>query len=164
MATVRGSMKIQNVIAPEATTTPLVAAGASAATILSGTPCKLSTSGYVVPMVSGDGTTGTCFVGLAKSDSTETTAADGRVTLWLPIPNLVYSAVASQTTAATTQAKIDALFGKRVTLSLSAFQGTWSVSASAADASTNCIIIVGGDYNTNTLYFVYDNAATLLNY
>lgn len=141
----------------------LVASGA-VTTIAANTPTKsadvaTAATGAVVPMVDGDGAIGQNFTGIAKSDSTDTAAAAGAVTLWLPLPGYVYAAKA-KSTGANTQAKITALFRARVVFDLTS--SLWTVDEAASDALINCVTIVGGDFNTSTLYFTYKNAGTML--
>lgn len=155
----RNDIKILEPIEPKFSYDMLVAAG-SAASIKSGEPTICLQTGYAEIMVDGNGSTGGRFAGIAKSDSTDTASAAGSVTLWLPLPGMVYSGVAKSSTAANTQAKINALIGKRVTFDLTST--TWTVDTAASDASTNCLTIIGGDYNTNTVYFTYNNAGTIL--
>lgn len=137
----------------------LVAAGA-AATINPGTPTKFSSAGAIVPMVDADGTTSQRFTGIAKDTSTDTAAAAGVVYTFIPLPGLMYMAKAKSSTAANTQAKIDALLAKRVILDLTGtvgpgLTGTWTVDTAEADAATNCVCIIGGEFQTNTVYFMY---------
>jgi len=146
----------------------LVAAGA-VATIAAGTPTKGADAaaaspwtGAVVPMVDGDGTTSQRFTGIAKNTSTDTAAAAGAVTLWLPLPGYVYAAKAKTSTTADTAAEVTALYGKRVVFDLTS--SFWSVDAAAADAVVNNVIIVGGDYQTQTLYFMYNNKGTSIGF
>jgi hypothetical protein len=134
-------------------------------TIAAGTPSKsadaaASATGAVVPMVDGDGTIAQNFTGIAKSTSTDTAAADGSVTLWLPLPGYVYAAKAKTASTADTAAEVQALFRKRVVFDLTS--STWTVDAAAADALVNCVTIVGGDYQTRTLWFTYKNGGTML--
>lgn len=143
----------------------LVAAG-GVSTIAAATPTKhadaaaASWTGAVVPMVDGDGAIGQRFTGIAKSTSTETASVAGSVTLWLPLPGYVYACKAKSLTAADTQAEVTALFGKRVVFDLTS--SLWSVDSAAADALINCVTIIGGDYQTSTLYFTYKNGGTLI--
>lgn len=144
----------------------LVAAGA-AATINPGTPTKFSSAGAVVPMVDTDGTTSQRFTGIAKTTSTDTAAAAGEVTTFIPLPGLIYAGKAKSATAANTQAKIDALLAKRVIFDLTGtvgpgLTGTWTVDTAENDAATNCLVIVGGEYQTNTVYFMYTPDGTFL--
>lgn len=137
-------------------------------TIQAGTPTKgadaagASWTGAVVPMVDGDGTTAQRFTGIAKSTSTDTASANGEVTLWLPLPGLNYACKAKTASTADTAAEIQALFGKRVVFDLTA--SFWSVDVAAADAVANCVTIIGGDYNTQTIYFNYAPKGTMLAY
>lgn len=143
----------------------LVAAG-GVSTIASSIPTKgadataASWTGAVVPMVDGDGTTSQRFTGIAKSDSTETASVAGSVTLWMPLPGYVYAAKAKTASTANTQALVTALFGKRVVFDLTS--SLWTVDAAAADAAANMLVIVGGDYNTQTLYFTYKYTGSML--
>ena len=124
-----------------------------AATIDIGTPTKQGTAGAVAIMVDGDGTTSQKFTGIAKSTSTDTAAAAGEVNVWYPLPGLIYSGKAKSAAAADTQAEIDALQGKRVVFDLTAT--VWTVDTAAADsASANGVEIVGGEYQTSTIYFI----------
>ena len=144
----------------------LVASGTSAS-IGRGTPTKGADAaaaspwtGAVAIMADGDGTTSQRFSGIAKSDSTETASAAGAVNLWLPLPGMVYQARAKTASTADTAAEIQALFAKRVVFDLTT--GVWSVDAAAADAATNCLVIVGGDPNNSLLNFVYSPSGTIL--
>lgn len=137
----------------------LVAAGA-AATINPGTPTKFSSAGAVIPMTDANGTTSERFTGIAKSTSTDTAAAAGEVYVYVPLPGLIYAAKAKSATAANTQAKIDALLGARLVFDLTGtvgpgLTGTWTVDTAGGDGANNCLTIVGGEYQTNTLYFFY---------
>lgn len=142
----------------------LVAAGA-VSTIASSTPTKsadaaTAATGAVVPMVDGDGTIAQNFTGIAKDDSTDTATANGVVSLWLPLPGYVYAAKAKDSTTADTAAEVQALFRKRVVFDLTA--ALWTVDVGATDALVNCVTIIGGDYQTATIYFTYKNAGTML--
>lgn len=136
----------------------LVASG-GAATINNGEPTKQGTSGAVAIMADGDGTTSQIFTGIAKTVSTDTSAASGIVYTWLPFPNIIYEAKAKSATAAITVAAIQALQGKRVVFDLT---GTaWTVDSAAADNAANTLVITGGDMNTNTLTFIMKTAGTM---
>ncbi len=142
----------------------LVAAGA-VSTIASSTPTKsadaaTAATGAVVPMVDGDGTIAQNFTGIAKDDSTDTASAAGVVSLWLPLPGYVYAAKAKTATAIDTAAELLTYFRKRVVFDLTS--SLWTVDTEAADALVNCVTIIGGDYNTSTVYFTYKNAGTML--
>lgn len=145
----------------------LVASG-GAATINPGTPVKFSSAGAVIPMVDGDGTTSQRFAGIAKSTSTDTAAAAGIVYTFIPLPGITYAAKAKVAANANTEALIDALKGKRVVFDLTgtvgpSLTGTWTVDTAAGDATTNCLVIMGGEYQTSTIYFTYNiNGTTLV--
>lgn len=137
----------------------LVASGA-AATINPGTPTKFSSAGAIVPMVDANGTTSERFTGIAKTTSTDTAAAAGEVYTFIPLPGIVYQAKAKSATGANTQAKIDALLAARLVFDLTGtvgpnLTGTWTVDTAAGDGSNNCLIIIGGEYQTNNLWFMY---------
>lgn len=145
----------------------LVAAGA-AATINPGTPTKFSSAGAVVPMVDANGTTSERFTGLAKGTSTDTAAAAGVVYTFVPLPGLIYAAAAKSAAAADTQAEIDALLGARLVFDLTGtvgpgLTGKWTVDTAAGDGANNCLTIVGGEYQTSTLYFMYSSRGVFYN-
>ncbi len=144
---------------PEWTWTPVVSSG-SVATIKRGEPTKLATSGSVAIMVDGDGTTSQRFTGIAKSTSTDTASAAGVVTLWQPLPGLVYAGKAKDITSFNSVAEVNQRFGKRVVFDLTST--TWTVDTEAADSATNGVIIVGGDYQTSTVWFYMAPQVTLL--
>lgn len=167
MAAVQNNIVIINETDPRFSVSALVAAG-GVGTIAAGTPTKGADAaaaspwtGAVVPMVDGDGSTTQRFTGLAKSTSTDTAAAAGSVTLWLPLPGYIYACKAKTASTADTAAEVTALFGKRVVFDLTA--ALWSIDAAAADAVANCVTIIGGDYRTQTLWFAYRTSGTMLN-
>lgn len=142
----------------------LVASG-TVSSLYPGTPVKFSSAGAVAAMVDGDGTTSQRFAGIVKTQSNETAAAAGIVYTFIPLPGLIYAAGALSATAANTQAKIDALLGKRVVFDLTGTIGAggqWTVDSAAADGATNCVVITGGEYQTNTLYFMFSYSGTVL--
>lgn len=137
----------------------LVASGA-VGTINPGTPTKFSSAGAVVPMVDADGSTSQRFTGIAQTLSTDTASAAGEVYVYIPLPGIIYAAGAKSATGANTQAKIDALLGARLVFDLTGtvgqgLTGQWTIDTAAGDGSNNCVIVVGGEYQTNTLYFLY---------
>lgn len=150
-----------------------VVASGSAASIKSGTPAKrtdidaATATGAVLPMIDGNGgNTGNTmaisgtFAGMAKSNSTDTAAAAGVVNLWFPVPGLVYRGFAKSATAATTQALVNVLVGKRVVFDLTT--NDWTVDSAAADAAVNNVVIVGGIPANNELLFVYADKGSVL--
>lgn len=148
---------IKSQLTPEFSTEFLVASGA-VGSIGRGVPTKSSdaagaATGVVAAMVDGDGATGQIFTGVAKAVSTDTAAAAGRVTVWLPLSNIVYGGKAKTASTADTQAEVDALRRKRVVFDLTT--GVWTIDAAATDAVANCVVIIGGDFRSQTLDFVY---------
>lgn len=136
-----------------------IVASGGAATINAGEPTKQGTAGAVAIMADGDGTTSQLFTGVAKSTSTDTAAAAGEVYTYLPLPGITYEAKAKSATAADTQAEIDALQGKRVVFDLTST--VWTVDTAAADNAANGVVIVGGDPNSNTVFFIVKTAVSL---
>ena len=154
-------------LSPEFTSNPIVASGTTSS-IAVGTPTSgvdaaaASWTGAVQIMSDGNGTTSQRFTGIAKSVSSETASAAGKVKLWLPLPGLMYSGFAKTASTVDTQAEVDALFGKRVVFDLTA--GDWTVDAAATDAVANCVVIVGGDYQARTLNFTYRPSGSMLDF
>lgn len=145
---------------------PQIVAAGGVGTILAGTPTKGADAsaaspwtGAVVPMVDGDGTTSQRFTGLAKNTSSDTASAAGTVELWIPNDDLIYSGKAKTASNANTLALVSALFGKRVVFDLTA--SVWTVDTAAADATTNCLVVIGGDFQTSTIYFIIANQGNL---
>jgi hypothetical protein len=95
------------------------------------------------------------FVGIAKSDSTQTAAAAGYVTTWLPLAGMVYESAPKTAGACNTDAEIDALRGAAVFFELSAAtSGVYSVDTAATDASANALVIIGGESRRDICHFV----------
>lgn len=154
---------------PRFSTPQLLVASGGVSTIAAGTPTKGADAaaaspwtGAVVPMVDGDGTTSQRFTGIAKSDSTETASVAGYVINWLPLPGYIYACKAKTASTADTAAEVQALFGKRVVFDLTST--VWYVDAAAADAVANCVTIIGGDYQTQTLWFTYATKGTAIGF
>lgn len=165
MAAVQNNIIILSETDPRFSVPGVLVASGGVSTILAGTPTKsadaaAAATGAVVPMIDGDGTIAQNFSGIAKSDSTDTAAAAGAVTLWLPLPGYVYACKAKTASTADTAAEVQALFRKRVVFDLTS--SLWSVDAAAADALVNCVTIIGGDFQTQTLYFTYKNGGTII--
>lgn len=159
--------KIHNASAETAVIWPqgrIVASGTTGS-IDSGAPTKEGSSGAVAIMVDADGTTSQKFAGIAKNTSTETASVAGRVDVYMPFPAIIYSGFAKTSTLANTQALIDALTGKRVVFDLTSTD--WTIDTAAANAATNGVVIVGGNYQTSVIYFMispqissFDNPTT----
>lgn len=157
-------IKLRTPTNPAFTFTPIVAAG-SANSIHAGEPtikgeATGTSTGVVKIPVDGDPLTTSQhqFSGIAKSESTDTAAAAGVVTIWAPLPGIIYESKAKTSTDANTAAKVAALFDKRTILDLTGT--TWSVDAAATDSKNNGIFIVGGDFRTQSIYFFVTNGVT----
>lgn len=164
----RGNIKLKTAMDPSLTKKWLLPAGV-AGSIKAGEPTKAVDAAAASPylgtaaiMVDGDGSTSQRFLGIAKSDSTDTVAAAGECYIWLPLPGIIYSAKAKTSSTADTQAEVDALSGKRVVFDLTT--STWSIDAAAADAVANSVIIIGGDFRTQELDFIYKLSGSFLSF
>lgn len=164
----RGDIKLRSIVTNEFSVVRNVAAGA-VETIKAGEPVECSDAAAASPylgtvniMADGEGTTSQRFAGVSKSDSTDTVAAAGEVTLWLPLPGIIYQADAKTASTADTAAEVAALRGKRVVFDLTSTK--WSIDAAAADAVANCVVIIDGDYRTQELFFVYAPHGTYLDF
>lgn len=154
----RNNVTLYEPIEPQFSSTPLVAAGV-VESIKRGEPTKAVTPGTVAIMIDGDGTATQRFAGIAKSDSTDTVATAGSVSVWLPLPGVIYAAKAKTASLANTQALIDGLYNKRVVFDLTGT--TWSVDTATADAATNGLVILGGEFQTSTIYFAISTSCTV---
>lgn len=139
-------------------------AEANTTAMYAGEPVKLKAAGspYVIPCADADLTiaTDTVFVGICANDSTQTAAADGYVDVYVPLTGIIYSAKVSTGTNFNTDAKIAALCGDRVTVNLAG--GIYTLDENAGDGAANAFYIVGGDKDTQTVYFTIRAAATYL--
>lgn len=142
----------------------IVASGTTAG-IASGSPTKLvtadgSVAGVVVPMVDADGiVTAERFTGLAKSTSTETASAAGIIITYAPVAGILYRGSPLVAGSANTQAKINALMGKKVIFDLTA--NVWTVDTAATDALVNCVVISGGIPASDEVLFTYSPKGTI---
>lgn len=169
MALNNPAIKILNQLSPSYVLDGVVVAGGTANSIGLGVPTKMNNAvnasawdGSVAVMADADGTTSQRFAGISISQSTDTATASGSVSVYLPYPGVLYAAPAKTASAADTAAEIAALFGKGVFFDLTA--GTWSVDTAATPAQANCVMIVGGDPNTSTIYFNYKASGTVINH
>lgn len=168
MAVNNPNIVVLNQLSPSYVTEGVVVPGVTSANkIAVGTPTKAVDAvnasvwhGAVTPMVDGDGTTAHRFTGVAISTSTETASASGTVNLYLPYPGVQYAAKALLSTTFDTAAEVAANFGKGVFFDLTA--GVWTVDVAATASQVNCVIITGGDYNTQTVNFYYKPSGTFL--
>lgn len=163
------NINVVNQLAPEYVRSGVIVNAGSANSIAAGTPTKMvdavasaTWTGAVAIMVDGDGTTDQRFSGIAYSTSTDTASTAGTVDLVIPYPGLLYAAKAKTTSTFDTQAEVDANFGKGVFFDLTS--STWTVDVAASAAQKNCVMIVGGDYRTNTVYFNYKASGSVINF
>lgn len=146
--------------------TQYIVASGTVASIATGVPTKLSTAdasvaGVVAVMVDGDGiVTGERFTGLGKVTSNETASAAGTVDTWAPVPGMLYRGFCKVAGSANTQAKINALMGKKVLFDLTT--GDWTVDTTTADALINCAVIQGGIPAADEIQFYYSPKGTVL--
>jgi len=161
--------QIVSQMAPEFCNAGVLVASGAAGSISYGSPTKAADAvnaspwtGAVVAMVDADGTTSQRFTGIAKSTSTDTAAAAGAVDIWMPLPGIKYAGKAKTASDANTAAKVQALFGKNVFFDLTS--ATWSIDVSATTAQANCVIIVDGDYQTSTIYWMYKPSGTFIDF
>ena len=165
----RYDIKVRTQIPPEFSVKYLVALG-TVASIDAGVPTvsvlasgtatgvvKLAQDGAGV--ISATAANDARFTGIAKSDSTEVAATAGEVYAWMPLPGVVYSAKVKTASGADTQAEVDALVSKQVVFDLTST--VWTVDAGATDAAANALVIVGGDYQTASVFFVIKNQWTV---
>ena len=120
---------------------------------------------YAVIVADGDGTTSQQILGVVKGGPSKsggdsvTATADGQVDVYLAVPGVVFACKAKTSTNANTAAKILALLGKRVKFSVTS--GAIGIDTAQADATTNGVLIVGGDYTTSTIYFIIRSAVSV---
>lgn len=138
--------------------------GASyAAKVKQGEPCFFE--GIISPTsvrvaMDAEGTTSERFVGIAADTATNTASVAGYVNCYIPYNGMVYAMADKLSTTINTQAKIDALLGKRVY-----FDNTASVFTgdnAQTDAATSCLTIVGGDFQALVEYATYAVDGTYL--
>lgn len=161
-----GDFRVRDSAAHNALPTQVWPTQANTTVINPGEPVKMKTDGtgqYVIPCADGDGVIGTTskIAGIAATKDTQTTANDGIVSVYMPVAGVVYVGAPKVAGSCNTAAKILALTGKRVTLSLT---GTsYTINTAAADSSSNAILIVGGDASSDRCYFVIRTSATINN-
>jgi len=132
-------------------------------TIKPGEPVKQSADGgnFVIPILTGDPEIGTdMMIGIAASESTETSTADGTVEVHMVIPGVTVMR-AKATTAANidTDDKLEALLNDCVTFDDTAL--TYTVDEDEGnDNNGHGLIIIGGDIEAGTLDFVLKSGAS----
>ena len=138
---------------------------AAATDILAGEPVKWKSVGspYVIPLADADLTIGTDtgLVGvIAAGDSTHTASADGTIEVYLPLPGIIYRGKALTASTFDTQSEIDALVGDRVVVDLTS--STYTIDAAVGDGAQNAFLIVGGNPDTQEVWFTCRLDATFL--
>ena len=154
-------IKIYQPSEPRPSYNAIVALGTSASIGL-GVPTFLASTslGTVAVGTDGQGTTSQNFTGISKSVSSETASVAGSVTLWLPMPGMIYCASAKTASDFNTAALVNAHVGRRVVFDLTST--VWSVDTAASDSATNALVIIGGDYLTQEVHFVYKATCSIL--
>lgn len=134
---------------------------AGATDIYAGEPVKLKTAGspYVIPLATGEPVIGTTtqVIGIAATDSTHTSSADGVVQVYATLPGVIYECAATTSTNADTASELNALVGDRVAFDLAS--STYTVDENEGDAADHGLQIVGGDPDRALIYFTIRPAA-----
>lgn len=134
---------------------------AGATAILAGEPVKLKSAGspYVIPLADNEPVIGTTtqVIGIAAGDSTHTASADGTVAVYRAVTGVVYKAKATTAANVDTASELNALVGDRVLFDL--ISSTYTVDENAGDTATSGIQIVGGNADTQEIYFEIRPAA-----
>jgi len=137
---------------------------AGATDIKAGEPVKLKAAGspYAIPLATLDLTIGTdtAMVGIAASDSSHTATADGTIDVYMPLPGTVWACKATTVANIDTQAKLNALVGDRVVVTLAS--STYTIDENAGDGVNNAFYILGGVPETGEIYFSIRADATVL--
>lgn len=135
---------------------------AGATDIKAGEPVKLKSAGspYVIPLADAEPVIGTTtqVIGIAKSDSTHTATADGSIDVYIPRAGMVYATKAKTSTAFDTTSEVNALVGDRILFDLTS--SAYTIDQSGTDVATSGCQIVGGNPNTQEVYFILRPAAT----
>jgi hypothetical protein len=115
---------------------------AAATAIKYGEPVKLKTAGseYVIPLADAEPVVGTTtFVaGIAATNSTQTSTADGTVEVFKPLNGAVYLATPKTASDIDTQAKYNALVNTPVLFDLTA--GVYTVDVGATSATSGLVV------------------------
>lgn len=163
----RGDIKLRSQLQDEFSVKAIVPSG-TANSIKAGEPTRVASAtgaaGTGVELMSdAEPTTADAkrFSGIAKSDSDDTAAAAGTVWTWLPLPGIIYSAKPKTAASCNTQAKLDVLQFARVIFDLTST--VWTVDTAATDAAANGLVIIGGEYQTDTVFFMVSPGVTIFN-
>jgi hypothetical protein len=135
--------------------------------IYPGEPLKLygGTAGsqFVYPLETGDPEIGTdFFVGIAATESTETSTADGTIWVYVAIPGVTVMAAKATTSAnVDTQSEIDALLNDTICGDVSSL--TYTIDEDeGTDDNVHGFVVVGGNPDTKELYFTVKSRASVL--
>lgn len=132
-----------------------VAAG-TPPTIETGEPIKLSGAAAptVIAFVDADHTieTDQLCVGIGALDSTEVSGTAGYVSVYVPVPQVIWQAKALTSTLANTRALIDAMVGDNYVVDLTS--DLFTIDTAAGNNAANLFVVVGGDPITSTIYFM----------
>lgn len=127
----------------------------AAATIKAGEPVKRASDGspFLIVLATGDPEQGTDkFVGIAKSESTETSTVNGTVEVYVCAPDTLLQAKATTAANVDAQSEIDALVGDAVSLDLAA--GVFTIDENEGnDDNAHGFVIEGGDPVSQKLRF-----------
>ena len=133
--------------------------------IYPGDPVKIldgQSGNYVGHLKTGDPEIGTdIVVGIAASTSTEESATDGTVNVYMPLPGVVYRCAANTAGNISTAAEILALTFDCVTFDLSGT--TFTVDENeGSDEDVHGLRIVAGDITAGTIDFTINPRCTIL--
>ena len=107
---------------------------------------------YVVPLEDNRPlTTNTYFLGIAASDASHTSSANGRVDVYLDLDGQVYGAAPKTADAANSRVKIDSYMFYRIVIDLTSSKYTADL---ASDDQTRGFVVVGGDPDNDQVHFV----------
>ena len=140
---------------------------ANTTAILAGEPVKLKVDGspYAIPCADADLTVGTdsAFLGIAATASTHTASADGVVSVYLPLPGIIWKCAVTTAANFDTTTEINALVGDKVTFDL--VSSTYTIDENDGNADASALFIVGGDATDTSkpiAYFTIRHDATFL--
>lgn len=133
----------------------------TAISIKAGEPVKKGATGYVGLCADGDPEIGTdVIIGIAKSDSNDTTTVDGKVEVYQALPGVIYRCKATTPANVDTAAERLAVIHHSVTFDLSG--SVFTVDEDEADdPDVHGLIIIDVDISTGYVYFMIHNTASL---
>lgn len=138
---------------------------ANATAIYAGEPVKIGGTGnnFVVPSADAEPlVAAVTFAGIAATNSTQTATANGVVSVFLPLPGIVWGCKAKSAAAIDTAAELLALRNLNILFDLTS--GTYTVdTAASATSADNGLKVVGGDTTNGIVYFTIRQSCTQLN-